>query len=508
MTKSSPPQPSPISLGAGLAVGIAAVLLTGVVAVLLHLVLLPRGTAEWSWRLHSPLLPWEAFAGLALLAAFLASLLTCEWVRAPLPPSRRACVLLLVAMILLGTVIFSGLALQDPAFPVSAPLVVLSDLATGYYTAAVHLTGPAEAFTEHCSRAEDTAQPDRVRTHPPGPILLMMALREIVLRHAAWLPRIEDFFRSRYGLQAEDLARLARGGTQAELSPAEALIAVPIAWLLTWLPVLIVLPVYGLGTVLGDRRIGLAAALLALTLPSLLCFVPGIDGLGAVIALTALYLWAAALRSGHWWLYGLAGVGAAVALLWSFGYAALLLIALLLTRRSRDRADWPHRLGYGFFFSLAGFALIYGILDASWSYNLWGAFTASMSAQQEIMLREGRGYLEWLLLNPYAFALFLGPALLLIFLTGLTLRDLYHGPLGNLTKGLLLTLALLLLLGTTRGEVERIWVFLMPLAGLPAAAWLSRLPRPLQLWLPTLLILAQVAFALFLTSEFALVTPF
>jgi len=110
--------------------------------------------------------------------------------------------------------------------------------------------------------------------------------------------------------------------------------------------------------------------------------------------------------------------------------------------------------------------------------------------------------------NPYAFALFLGPALVLCFLAALTVRDLYRGPLAHLIKGLLLTLALLVLLGTTRGEVERIWVFLMPLVGVAVAAGLVRLPRQLQLWLPALLVLAQVAFALFLTSEFALVTPF
>lgn len=507
MTEPSPDQPSAVSLRAGLLVGWGGVLLTGALAVLLHLALLPRGTAEWAWRFRSPPLNWGAFAAIALLATLLASLLTFEWVRAPSPPSRRACVLLLVVMILLGTIIFSGLALHAPGFPVSAPLVVLSDLATGYYTAAAHLPGPAEAFTGHCSRAEDTAQPDRMRTHPPGPILVMMGLRQVVLTHATWLPRIEDFFRRHYGLDAEDLARLARGGTGTEIAPAEALIAAPIAWLLTWLPVLIILPAYGLGAVLGDRRIGLGAALLALTLPSLLCFIPGIDGLGAVIALTALYLWAAALRRGHWWLYGLAGLGAAAALLWSFGYAALLLIALFLARRS-DPEDWPQRLGYGFFFSLAGFALVYGILDATWGYNLWGAFTASMGVQQEIMVREQRGYLEWLMLNPYAFALFLGPALVLCFLAALTVRDLYRGPLAHLIKGLLLTLVLLALLGTTRGEVERIWVFLMPLVGVAVAAWLVRLPRQLQLWLPALLVLAQVAFALFLTSEFALVTPF
>jgi hypothetical protein len=486
---------------------VGAVALTGVVGAGVCGGLLPTGAPEWFWRWRAGgVLPWGTAATVAGLAALLMALLTFDRLRAPAQPARRVCALLLVAMIVLGLALSLGVAMQDPVYPVTAGLTVLSDLATGYYTIATRLPGVAEAFSQHVGRAENPAVPDRVRTHPPGPILLMMAVREAGLSALGALAGLEDYLRKSYGVDGETLARLARMGTAQTPSPLDALIAVPIALLLTVLPALVVLPAYGLGAVLADRRVGLAAAVLAATLPSLLCFVPGIDGLGAVIALTVLYLWAAALRRGDWWLYLLAGLGGAAALLWSFGYAALALPALALVL---PRGEWrPVRLGQGLIFTAAGLAVVYGVLDAGLGYSLPAAMSVSLAAQKEIMVREHRPYLTWLWLDPYSWVVFLGPGLLLIAVAARFTKGMREGGLGRLTQGLVATLVLLVLAGTTRAEVERIWVFLMPLAALPAAWVLGRFPQALRLWGPALIVLAQVGLALALHGAFDLVKPY
>jgi hypothetical protein len=399
----------------------------------------------------------------------------------------------------------AGMTLTDRLFPMEAPLIVLSDVANGYYGLATQVSGPAEVLRDHYARTIDPRLADRVRTHPPGPVLFMLGCRDLLLAHPRALAAVDALLRRVYALTPENLLGISRAGTARALTPTDALIACPISWLLTLLPVLIFLPAYGLGAVLADRRVGLAAAVLSLVVPSLWCFQPGIDGLGAVLALTALYLWAAALRGGNWWRYALAGLGAAVALLWSYGYLALAPVALFLAW-PRGAAPRPRQLLTGLLVTLAAFAAVYGVLDAACGYNLLASARASLGVQRAIMIREQRDYLAWLWLNPYAFLIFLGPALWPGIVAAWSAREVREGPLARLTQGVLFTLLALVVLGSTRGEVERIWVFLMPLLALPLAALLTRLPKALALWLPAALLLAQVAFTIYLLQLFALVT--
>ena len=497
--------PRPLSLAAAATLVGASLALTAALAALVTLDLLPRGNAQWSWPLLTPPAPWGVAAIAALGAAVLAALLVGDRLRAAAPPSRATAAVLLVVLLALGLLTCGGVALHNPRYPAQAPLVVLSDLALGYYNLAAQLPGPAEAFSGHLARAREERVPDRIRTHPPGPVLLMMALREAALSRPQALAGLEAWLARSFGLTPELLRRAARGGTTATLSPLDALVALPVAWLLTLLPALIVLPAYGLGAALADRRVGLAAALLSLALPALLCFTPGIDGVGAVIAATAVWWWAAALRAGRWWLYLLAGLGAAAALLWSYGYLALAPVALVLAWPGA-RGDQRLRLSaVGLSVAVAAFVVVYGVLDAATGYSLPASLRASLHAQAAIMAREGRDYFSWLALNPYGFALFCGPGLLLLFAAGLRSGA---GEPGRLGRAVLATLILLLLLGTTRAEVERIWVFLMPLLAVTAAGPLSRLPRSLALWGPALLVAAQVAWALTLMGQWALVVPY
>jgi hypothetical protein len=503
----TPEQSAPLlSLRAALAVGLLSLAAAAAVAELLRLAILPLGTRNWSWVQRTEPREHNSVALLvACLAMLVLSLLVFEWVRAPRPPSRRTCTGLLLILLPLSLSLAGAIALTDRFFPLEAPLVVLSDVATGYYGAAAQALGPAEVLAQDYQRVGDASLPDRVRTHPPGPILFMLALRDLALAHPGVLPYLQRFLWQAYGLRPENLLSLARSGTTRALSTADALIACPVAWLLTLLPALIFLPAYGLGAVLADRRVGLAAAALSLALPALWCFLPGIDGLGAVLALTAIYLWAAALRGGSWWRYALAGLGAAVALFWSYGYLALAPVAFFLAW-SRGRGDRPRNLASGLVFAVAVFAVIYGLLDLACGYNLWASLQASLAVQRDIMVREQRDYLTWLGLNPYAFLVFLGPALWPGLVASWISRRMQQGAVARLTLGTLLTLVALVLLGSTRGEVERIWVFLMPLLAVSLAALLTRLPRQVALWLPAAILLTQLAFTIFLLETFTLVT--
>jgi hypothetical protein len=509
MNQGNPPNSAPpdLSLAAGVALTVAALVATGAVAVALCQGMLPTGAGEWEWARRVTVLPWGLGGAVALLAALVLAIVVFDRLRTAQEPTRRASALVLVAILLLGLVVELGVALEDPTYPVNGGMTVLSSLAIGYYTVAAELPGATEAFTQDLARAANPAAPDRVRTHPPGPILFMMALRDAGLAAPEALDRLEDFLRRNYDLDGQWMAQTVREtGFGREWSAPDALVAVEVALVLTVLPVLLALPAYGLGTVLAGRRVGLAAAALTVTLPSVLCFAPGIDGLGAVLALTGLFLWAAALRRGDWWLYLLAGLGAAAALLWSFGYLALALPAAAL---ALPRGEWrPARLGQGLIFTLAGLAVVYGALDAAFGYSLPAAMSAAVATQKGIMAATHRPYLIWLGMNAYGWVVFLGPGLALLAGAAWFTRGIREGGLGRLTEALVAALLVLLLAGTTRGEVERIWVFLMPLAALAAARLLGRFPPALRLWAPVALIVAQVALALALRGTFDLVKPY
>ena len=78
---------------------------------------------------------------------------------------------------------------------------------------------------------------------------------------------------------------------------------------------------------------------------------------------------------------------------------------------------------------------------------------------------------------------------------------------GGVGLGVLATLAALVLLGSTRGEVGRIWAFLMPPLLLPAALAVCGL-RGWSLMIAGLLVLAgQLAMALAINSSLSLVAP-
>ncbi len=285
--------------------------------------------------------------------------------------------------------------------------------------------------------------------------------------------------------------RVASAITQAPLSRQDAEIAAPIAFILSLLGALVVLPAYGIGAVAFDRRTGLIAALLAGTMPSLLHFAPSIDGIGAVLALTYLWLWMIAVRRAEVWLYILAALGATVMLLWSFGYAILLVLAVIVAIPVWGQV-YPDEISR----HLRGVA--------------WG-FVVFAAVHRQILAAAGRSYWPWLVMNLYDYLLFMGPALAVTSAVAICMglkQQRWPALPQGLVVGLLVIVALLLLSGSTRGEVGRIWVFLMPLAALPAADYLAGLSGSELVWLGGALIALQVCFAIVVHATLIGVYPF
>ncbi len=484
-----------------------------VVAVLLWLDWLPIGVpGQWVWMRRAVVVVPGPGLVVALGIVVGASVVVLAVLRSDRQLTRTIATLLLVVIFAASIIATVGLAASDPGFWASGALAVISDTSMGYYGQALSLSGVSDAFFYHSARVASSRLPDRVRTHPPGPIIFFYLLRQ-------WLECVPGVINwSETALAQRDISppqfyEIACGLTEAPITRRDAALALPIAFILTVLGALVVLPIYGIAAIAFDRRTGLTAALLAGTVPSLLHFVPSIDGVGAALALTYLWLWMLAVRRAEVWLYILAALGATVMLLWSFGYVMLLLLAVIVAVPVWGQV-YPDKLSRhlrGVAWGILVFAAVYQLLSSGLEYNILTAFPASVAVHRQILIATGRSYWLWLPMNLYDFLLFMGPALAVMSVAaiynGLKQRRWPALPQG-LVIGLLIIIALLLLSGSTRGEVGRIWVFLMPLAVLPVAYYVARLSDSRFVWVGASLTGLQVCFAIVLHATLVPVYPF
>ncbi len=220
------------------------------------------------------------------------------------------------------------------------------------------------------------------------------------------------------------------------------------------------------------------AALLWLAVPARTLFTPSLDQALPLLAAVALL---SVARGGKLRAFA-AGLALFAAAFLSYGCLALLpwaaAVALVppiaddaAPARRLDLAR-PALLGLGFLLPWATLALLAG-------YAPWASFRAAMATHRGMAVLT-RGYLTWLLWNPYDLALLLGPVVLALGLAALAIGA--TGAIGRTggaprspsyrvaLRGFWALLALLWISGSVRGEVGRIWLFFMPFACLFAAA--------------------------------------
>ena len=219
---------------------------------------------------------------------------------------------------------------------------------------------------------------------------------------------------------------------------------------------------------------------------------PGIDAWAAALALWSLALLVWSIRTERPFIAAAAGVVWGIGLQWTFGLSALAPIVAWLTWHHSQR----RRL-------VTAVLLIIGVVAAHIplmliGYNPAANFIASMHAQRTIMA--SRTYLGWIVFNAWDIILFIGPPLAaLCGVAGLDGR--------NTIAPVAITLIFLLLAGATRGEVGRIWAFLMPIAAVGAASALARLRETPLVLTGALVMAGQLAVLLAYSCYLALVTP-
>ncbi len=485
------PKGTNLSVYAATAAGVAAAV---VILWLLAAGLLPLGVpGEWTWELRP--LP-NALSTTALATAFVLVLAGAFLLDAARRPRLR----LIQAAVALAFLVVASyeLPLQllraEPGGWARATVAVCADLTMGYLTEAVRLDSLRdlrEWLRDVQHRTCWGAAPARVVTHPPGPVLAFRAWIALVERNPALQRLAGRMYTPESGTRGQLLAT-ARHVCTTPLAGIHIDAALLSIYLMLLAIPLVVLGTAGLAWAQLGPRVAAVAACLSAAIPSLVAFVPSIDGWSTVVAVWSLACWAWAVRKGSLPGAVLAGAAWGLGLQWTFGLLALALFFAFDMALVR-----PRRLA-----ALSG-ALLGGILLAhlplvALGYNPVTSFLGSTAAHR--VLTHTRSYLPWLALNAWDMLVFAGPALVVVAAAASTRRE----------RGTLLpvavTLGLLLVSGSTRGEVGRIWGFLMPLAAVPAAHLLCRLEDVGFIVGGTLVLAAQVAVTLALPSYLLLVS--
>ncbi len=402
-------------------------------------------TSEWHWPYQlRPLNSWWRPICAALLHALALALLL----------SKKHTKLALTLLVITHIGLQIGIVAADIARPwrtlpeaVSAELLdrTLSPLASGYFWTAAHIDDIDTTLRDYPALMP-AFDSEHARTHPPGLILLN------------WLTiEAADKWTDNDALLAQRCVDLWLYGKGAGTAVALAVWA--------WLPLLLgALCVPVAYVLVGRFQPGAAHATAALvaTIPALLLFAPKVDQIFPLFALLALWL---LTRTATPLPAFFSGLLLSAATMMTIGNAVIALpvgAMLLITRAMLG--------GWRFVSDTAAFALgclsLWLIYWVGWGVSPMAIITTALAQHYELVTTIRR-YDWWVWGNLVDLFFFAGMPLVLLFFPAM--RRAFRNRIGWIMILSVTLVALLLFLdlsGSTRGEVGRIWLFLMPLIAL------------------------------------------
>jgi len=438
-----------------------------------------------AWGL--PLVVLFLFGGMAALSAY-----DC-FVRAKSPKESRQSAGLSVGALALFALLWPWFLL-GPGGTSNLVSATFSDVSNQYFAAAWRMDGARE-FTGSYSQKQqypESVMLAHVATHPPGAVLFYYSARRVYEKLPFLKSTFEGFARWQTNEDIASLALTANASrrTAARVAGAESAStdlpldavggAIWSAFLLSLAAALCVPAVFllaGMGE--NDIRLqrcrGLLAAALFAIAPALGLFTFTIDVLIAAGVLWALVLMALGLRENgnsqkYFWL---AASGFLVALSSFISFGALVVWAVIGIVLMWRKQHFPARLGAVILGFIAGWIL----LKVLFPMHLAAIFTQAMAAHRYATL-QSRSWSLWVWINIIIFAIFTGLPLWWMSLCSAlgAMRQKYFSIAMQIGMAALAAMILVSLSGNARGEVERLWLFLIAPLAVLAAQWISAVP--------------------------------
>jgi hypothetical protein len=436
---------------------------------------------EWQWQRRVIELPrwWMPLAPSMALIAF--SL----WLVRRVRRGAKAAAIWALPLVLLAFMLQLSTLAIAPASTVRAGAVILSPVATTYFTEAAKISDLRQFLGDYANRMRAFSQ--HAQTYPPGPIVFFWSVRQVVERSPGAQAMGAILVAAATGLAPADAAGAYARLYGRPVTGPETVAAVLAAWLLGLLGCVSIAPIFLLARDRWGDAAAVCAGALTAALPSLILFTPSILQLVTLEAALALYVFHLA------WSRGSAAWGAAAGAMWAICMltslamlaVAPLLVAWVLIGRfggqdQRWASAWPKIAAAWIGGALGVLAVAYLALGI----NFPAIMQSALSAHREVTTRAfARTYWRWLGWNLFDFWMFLGAGL------GLWLARQMWAEAAAAARGypkawtallwaLAATLVALDLSGLVRAEVGRIWMFLMPPAAAAAAAYITSRERP------------------------------
>ncbi len=481
----------------------------------------------WAWEVKAKPLRWDALVRVLLFGAGMIGL--CALGAWRIRMRRRSDAAILAGLVLLAFALQLSVASLAPMSSFMLIAGSASQVSTEYFNAAWTLIDYSDAGLQlpaarnFCRNFASYMRDGRhhIATHPPGAVLVYWALLQLYRSPSfpgGAFSKLTEFI---VGARRTEIAEAARSYPTAQLSGEAVGPALFCCLALGLCGALALIPLYYLTRKVASRRAALVVCSLFALTPAQLLFFQGLDSLLLLLVVLA-WAWTVASlasaggpRSGptlrRCWPALAAGAVLGVACLISFGALAAIGVALLLAGAWAVRAERAARpaawqtVGV----LLAGCAVVVLAGDAACGWRLPTIFRQAMAAHRQFTwVEHHRTYGTWVGLDLVEFLCFLGLPVLVVA-SGAAWAAVRGGwkawslPDLNGLSGAAVFLALDVS-GSVRGEVGRVWLFLMP----PLVLWdgcsMARGAR-LALWTGLLTLAQVVILGLALTP---VVTPF
>lgn len=404
-------------------------------------------TAEWFWP-YAPRFVGGWWTAVLLAGALV--LVVLAW-------QKTGRSLFLPLLILLTFAL--QIALVDPQRPL-AELIdrTLSAQTSGYFEVAAN-TSDLNTLLRTYPQAMPDFPSEHPRTHPPG----LLVAHWLTIRLLNHLPRLSQIIAAQvWPLRCTDLWLYAQPPAAVAALGVWAMLPALLGALTLW-------PLWGLASRLLEESAARLAVAFAATLPALLIFTPNSVQIDAFLAVTAVYCLHRALQEqkNRWFI--VSGVALSLATFVSLGNAALVIpmgLYALFFPSARITLRQILLLGV----ASASVWLVYGL---GWGVPPWSIARVGL-AQHYSLVTAHRRYGWWLAYNWLDVVLFAGLPLCVGFVASLRQAG---GLVWRLSTAVALLLLLLDVSGSARGEVGRLWLFLMPFLALGAAAYWGQMGR-------------------------------
>ena len=330
----------------------------------------------------------------------------------------------------------------------------------GYFTAANNIKDISLFLKQFNQKV--LSLPMHAQGHPPGAILFFWGI-EYILRPISPLFSFLEHIR----ISHNDIAVLWKN-----LTLSQKVVALFTSFFIPFLSTFSCFFVYYIGRYLYTTRVGIRAAVLLLTIPSLLLFIPINDVFLPLFPLSSFLCFIIGLKEEKKYLLFISGIIFSLGLFFSLSLAPLLFIfAVYLLWNNNTNIQ---KILYDGIIFLAAILLLPVML-----YLFFGYDTIVVSQTLMSGLPEGRDYITWVFFNLSDFFIFLGVPLSLYFCLVLfqlvkNIRIRTFKNLDPLTGGFIGMLISLDISGSVRGEVARIWIPFYPFIVLILALFITK----------------------------------